>query len=890
MIAKKRFFAIYFAAILVLFVWQLISCGEVSFEQHTLGISADREYEILDKKVLETTFRISNTNPSGMIIHSFQTNGIEFIDEKIIVSLTNQETKELIQRTEINPSRELGNLYVPFEKEVPVGTRVQLRLWSEGFADKGPSVGLSKTSGYGSTLWEDGELVNEYLCASLCYEKKTYDFLKPILYFIAEIIIGGLLIFAAKILQLPLYITKEKRALEKRTVKKKKIIIGIGVIIIIVGVFLDYVYTYTVEPINDKRDYETLCDAGGEDARRVVLNDGDQISQVFSVTRENLSGLGVWIEEADSSVAILRSELYDMLTGEKILEKAYHISDLKNTAEYVDSSEVIERDEKIIEQYLNLDLQKILEDSKNQYYRVTLTVENAEEQGVTLLVTDGENAPLKINGQNASGNLCMLAFFSNNMFLRTLFIWMAAIATLSLVGIYIYISIYCAPARKTFVVTAIILGCLYCFLIPPYCVPDEGAHFGGIYRLSNEMLGISSIPGPERIYKRACDIESNNFETLDITTERYRELYEGLFKKAEDETLEVCYAYNTATNVTILNYLPGALGFTLARLLHLGHVPMLMLGRLFTLLASVGLLAIAINKAPFGKTVIAMVGLLPMTIQQMASGSYDGVILGVAYIFIAYCLYAIFEKRVSIVDVAVLTFSGCALAACKGGVYIPILGMLLLIPLKKRNINYKLLMGVGAALFSMALVFFAQFSTKIFSMLRKTAGTSFKGGGVELYTADYILEFPKETIRLMQNTIANLGDSYIQGILGGVLGKLNVFIPWFILIGFLALLAVGAMKRPEEKDDFAKTQKAYIFLLIAGSVVLILFSMLLAFTSVEATLIQGVQGRYFAPFIGLVFILCRNSKVIYRGDSNKSIFAAAILNVFTIGFALLSIL
>lgn len=92
---------------------------------------------------------------------------------------------------------------------------------------------------------------------------------------------------------------------------------------------------------------------------------------------------------------------------------------------------------------------------------------------------------------------------------------------------------------KTFLISALVLAFVYSFLIPPFCVPDERAHIDAVYTISNEMLGISEIPAQGRIYKRADDIDATKENTMDVTTERYRETFEDMFGRSGDETLQV---------------------------------------------------------------------------------------------------------------------------------------------------------------------------------------------------------------------------------------------------------------------------------------------------------------------------------------------------------------
>lgn len=69
----------------------------------------------------------------------------------------------------------------------------------------------------------------------------------------------------------------------------------------------------------------------------------------------------------------------------------------------------------------------------------------------------------------------------------------------------------------------------------------------------------------------------------------------------------LCRQSGSESNV--FKYLPAAVGFTIARLLHFNTITMIMFGRWMNALASILLMWIAIRKLPFGKASFAVFGL-----------------------------------------------------------------------------------------------------------------------------------------------------------------------------------------------------------------------------------------------------------------------------------------
>ena len=226
-------------------------------------------------------------------------------------------------------------------------------------------------------------------------------------------------------------------------------------------------------------------------------------------------------------------------------------------------------------------------------------------------------------------------------------------------------------AQAVYLAAALSTGFLFSFMTPAFTVPDERTHVDTIYMISNDLLGIRDVPGPDKLYKRAADIDSSRVNTMQLTADRYREVEEGLFGRVPALTLDgnasdgrelvTGYARTALENVTIFNYLPAAVGFTLGRLADRNLITMVMLARWMNLLASVLLMYAAVRRMPFGKACLAVIGLFPKTLQVTASCSYDGILIAGTFFFIA-CVFDIIEKidskKVCVTDVLLCFIQG----------------------------------------------------------------------------------------------------------------------------------------------------------------------------------------------------------------------------------------
>lgn len=892
-------FAVYFFVIVAILITQLLTCGSQEFESFAFGKQADQQYEILDGHVVDTEFIVKQDNANSIVLNGYSDNNLEFKNEKLIVDFTNAETGEKIQHSELFLKDQIDekNILILFENEISEGTHVKMRVRSLGCEEKGPFIGISDTNDSAEYSWVDGELSDSYLCASICYKVKTYNWLKPCVYFLAEILAGVFLLLLHKKTGMPLFAVKtsdqkSSSVVDAVPVKKKLIRIGLALITlwVVIFIFFDYVYMKTMESTVRAKDPEVICEEEDETAQSISLKEGDSVSQTFTASGNQLSAVAVYIPDVDDTNIRVKYDLYDQQTGENVQSGKVSTKKIEKLSHHLNK---YQRDKikGALQGYYVLEFSETVENSAGRQYKIVITNEKTADGNLELAGGEGEEYPYELNSQPMSGNLCLIALYSNQVMFATIFKYMVIILTVLLSVMIVLSGLGKLSIGKTFVISALVLAFIYSFLIPPFCVPDERAHIEAAYIISNEMLGINEIPASGRIYKRADDIDPTKENTMDVTTERYRETFEDMFGKCADETLQVAYADNPVGSATFLNYLPAAIGFTIARILHFNTTTMIMFGRWMTALTTILLIWIGIRKIPFAKSLMAVFALLPIVLQQIASCSYDGILIGAAFVYCAYGIALIYVEEKNIVDLGIMMFSGGFFAAaCKGGVYIPLLGLFLLVFVKTGKTIKEKFGWLMCTAIPLGLIFLGQFLQRVLGVFAGNEQNVFASGS-ELYSISYFKSAPNKLIRLYQNTIAMAGDGYVQQTIGGKLGRLNVTIPWYILISFILLIFVAGMKKANEQTYVKRAERVYVMLLCTVSGVLVMLSMLLAFTDINCNYITGVQGRYFLPALCVLLPFIRNDKVtLVRKNDLVFVQVAIFLNILVVGFALLSIL
>jgi uncharacterized membrane protein len=229
--------------------------------------------------------------------------------------------------------------------------------------------------------------------------------------------------------------------------------------------------------------------------------------------------------------------------------------------------------------------------------------------------------------------------------------------------------------------------------------------------------------------------------------------------------------------------------------------------------------------------------------------------------------------------VAVLLFLIMQMAYVKGGVYLPLCFLVILIPYERGwKLKGKVRYYVGIIVLILAS-FLKKNIISIIKRLQTVQGSNINGfNGGEMYTFGYLLHHPFKLVSLYVNTIFVEGDAYFQGVFGGELGVFQLYMPWFtVIVTFLALIFLSIDK--EQKMILKKGfSRVWIGLIFVGSALLVCLSMLVAFTTTDYNYIEGVQGRYFIPIILLPFILLANKKGKTLMTDNNKIIGIYLLN------------
>jgi len=819
--------------------------------------------------------------------------------------------------------------------------------------------------------------------ARLFYEKKIWSPFTSLLYFLAE---AALAVFCLKLYRKKRFpFCADSRSFDRvirentRTGFCELMPLIVILIVFLFSMAFSYihavrkaVHSVSAEMLTSQlmQQYTTIPKLE-EEEETVRIRPGQRVRQIIIPGQDQLSGLGIRIQNKEGmEEAVLNWSLYDE-TGTNLLRSGSgRIGRLKKISSILPKENMSEIFRTETERYLELPLDAPVPETTGRHFVFELSVPEKSEDSVrvyarkmtngSVLRSSGQDVSLEnedtedardgtdslsgfemdqeadseINSEADSAidseilplEICTMGIYRNNGFMKSLFVKLSFIMCLLLILLFFAAKKLRGRPELLYLACAVSMGLVFSFMTPPWTISDERTHVDTVYMVSNSLLGITDTPGPEKMYKRACDIDVSMNYTMPITTARYRAVESGLFAPAssvhfagESSTssgngleLTACFAETSLANVSILCYLPSAVGFTIARLLGRNMITMFMAARWVNVLVCSLIISFAVKRIPYGGACLAAIALFPKTLQQIASCSYDGVVIAGTFLFIAYCIAAAYDRRFSIMDLLILFLSGFFVASSKGGTYVPLLGIALMIPFTAKNLHRENIerqsvwKGITAALLgSCAVLFFGKFVGLVFGMLTRQSGTAVYGAGVSertLYSLSDLISSPGKLIDLFLNTVNVRGD----GLISEMVGK-NLCQRWYLVFAFLFLAFLGILHERKSGDGIKretvsdqKSQRTlpcyinmggrvWLLFLAASSTALVFLSMLVAFTTKGAAYIEGIQGRYLLPIIPLVYLAAENRVLGREGIRDDHIlYAEACLLALTFSQILLN--
>lgn len=272
--------------------------------------------------------------------------------------------------------------------------------------------------------------------------------------------------------------------------------------------------------------------------------------------------------------------------------------------------------------------------------------------------------------------------------------------------------------------------------------------------------------------------------------------------------------------------------------------------------------------------------LFPQLLQLIASCSYDAMIIAFSFLFTGNVLHLIYERDRTVLDYAVTFIAAILLGVNKYGVYIPILG-LVLIPVVQRlmRVNIRALMTSAAIGIVIAAVAAVQYASAI---------TSYTGS--EIYSVVDIIRDPIDFVHLLEHTLVTQGDTLFVNMIASGLGPRQVVVPTYVTVAICTLLCCAWCSEQANRRRIGNNVARYIIALILLGIVIVCVAMTVGMTPITGTAIKGLQGRYFLPYFLLASIVAADMMPRWRiVIQHRIIYWMGMIHLVTIGMIFVSI-
>lgn len=402
--------------------------------------------------------------------------------------------------------------------------------------------------------------------------------------------------------------------------------------------------------------------------------------------------------------------------------------------------------------------------------------------------------------------------------------------------------------ENIFLTIALIFGLITVFIQPIFSAPDEFVHFKRAYtifhddtdKLFEEVDKLTTLipyEGPE-LNENALNSPEASF----AFESAYKDgsFIQKYFK--EEVSDKGSLAFNMDFNQ--LSWFPQALGILIGSLIHPSFGVMIIAGRLVNLLVYILAIYFAIKKAKFGKWVMAAVALLPISVQQAASLSYD-VVYYIA-IFLCFSLMSNLwtrKEKMGYKWYFYLFFTALLLFIPKEAVLV--LGLYFLtLPMHLFGDN-KLTQLIDKfwnfwsrhkkmALLVILVLFYVLFVYEF-----RQAGGALRGAQI-MFNTFFRPDFYN-----------NMDSILVTGMIGNF-GQMTYRLPgWLVVINFIFLFLLGMTEKEVKLDRRVAVSSVIAYTLVVLMTAIAMFmSWTLNHLQIAGALISlGNQGRYYTPFL-----------------------------------------
>ena len=409
-----------------------------------------------------------------------------------------------------------------------------------------------------------------------------------------------------------------------------------------------------------------------------------------------------------------------------------------------------------------------------------------------------------------------------------------------------------------FLVLAISTGIAMAIIGPAVQECDGWEHFVRAMDVSygNVLGSFTNLTHDDGVIIVPANLQEFNYRLVDEGTGDSNGFVENLRNHTfSDETMLLGFS----GSVTSVYYWPQGLGIWIGRNLHLSMYMVVILSRVCNLLAFAAITYFAIKLIPFGKNILTVIALMPMTIYQAASDSPDALLNAFCFLFVALCFRYAYDEKIQLrwkqlFGLGVLL---TLIFMCKY-VYICLGLLVFMIPMKRIGTKKQYWKTFAIAMIPLVLIGGFLLVDMLTSIGTVQASTG------DMTQMQFILRNPLSFIKTFLNTVNNYTFFYTEwlNILGSFqysLHILKVLIPGIIVV--VTVLDTTELSRRMTIKD--KMLCVFAAVLSMAGLLIALYIGDGRMNVVGAGIITGGQGRYFIAVLVPACIALTSRKVVH---------------------------
>ena len=426
--------------------------------------------------------------------------------------------------------------------------------------------------------------------------------------------------------------------------------------------------------------------------------------------------------------------------------------------------------------------------------------------------------------------------------------------------------------QKVFLFSALVWGIINVVITPPFQTPDEANHFyrayqvacGNIYPVTDHNRVGGFIPF-SMIY--SCNMFGDMcfHPERKIKPEKVREFLRIPLKSEKTE-----FAFFSNTGVyTPVPYVPQSLAIKIGKLFDASPLILMYAGRLLNLICWIILISLAIMISPAFKWVLVILALMPMSIFQASSLSADAFTNGLAFLLTASLFRLAFDQHKSITgwDIGCIIMVSTLLSLSKIA-YFPLVLSFFLIPANKFSSvrAYWRTLLIVFSFTGVAVVAGVFFVRHVFQAIDLTGGIYSSAPGMPqnvnpdlqlAYIKAHGLYYAQTLIHSWWMFKADIVASFI-----GNLGWLDTPLPISYVAMACAFLVWASLVDSNEQVSVTTKRKKMILLITVIIEIIVMSTFIyMCWSPVGASVLDGLQGRYFIPIAPAAFMLFYNRHI-----------------------------